>query len=175
MIAIVQLSIEGVMVGLVYGLVAISFVVIYRASRIVNLAQGEVLVFGALILWTFTLGAGGGTLTVTDAFSIGDAFNVFDFGVLIGMTPSVATGGSCGDNPVPCFANPLVSHGVFSLLAGAHSITIQSRVAPFGAGAAYFRTDQNQNVVPEPMSMVLLGTGLLGAFGVVRRQRKMKR
>ena len=57
MIAVVQLLIEGVMVGLVYGLVAISFVVIYRASRIVNLAQGEVLVLGALILWTFTLGA----------------------------------------------------------------------------------------------------------------------
>ena len=125
--------------------------------------------------WTFAFGAGGGNLTVTDAFSIGDAFNVFDFGVLIGMTPTVAQGGNCGDNPVPCLANPLVSHGVFSLLAGAHSITIQSRVAPFGAGAAYFRTDQNQNVIPEPMSMLLLGTGLLGAFGVARRQRKMKR
>jgi branched-chain amino acid transport system permease protein len=55
--AFIQLIIEGLLVGLVYGLVAISFVVIYRASRIVNLAQGEVLVFGALILWTFTLGA----------------------------------------------------------------------------------------------------------------------
>jgi len=125
--------------------------------------------------WTFTFGAGGGNLTVTDAFSIGDSFNIFDFGVLIGTTPSVAQGGNCGDNPVPCLANPLVSHGVFSLLAGAHSITIQTRVAPFGAGAAYFRTDQNQNVVPEPTSMLLLGTGLLGAFGVARRKRKMKR
>jgi branched-chain amino acid transport system permease protein len=52
----VQVLIDGVLVGLVYGLVAISFVVIYRASRIVNLAQGEVLVFGALLLWTFTSG-----------------------------------------------------------------------------------------------------------------------
>jgi branched-chain amino acid transport system permease protein len=57
MIAFLQVLIEGTLVGLVYGLVAISFVVIYRASRIVNLAQGEVLVFGALFLWTFTLGA----------------------------------------------------------------------------------------------------------------------
>jgi branched-chain amino acid transport system permease protein len=56
MIGFVQVLIDGVLVGLVYGLVAISFVVIYRASRIVNLAQGEVLVFGALMLWTFTLG-----------------------------------------------------------------------------------------------------------------------
>jgi len=55
-IGLVQVLIDGVLVGLVYGLVAISFVVIYRASRIVNLAQGEVLVFGALLLWTFTFG-----------------------------------------------------------------------------------------------------------------------
>jgi len=57
MTGLLQILIEGVLVGLVYGLVAISFVVIYRASRIVNLAQGEILVFGALFLWTFTLGA----------------------------------------------------------------------------------------------------------------------
>ncbi|MDN2583363.1 branched-chain amino acid ABC transporter permease [Aquibium sp. ELW1220] len=57
MTGFLQILIEGVLVGLVYGLVAISFVVIYRASRIVNLAQGEILVFGALFLWTFTLGA----------------------------------------------------------------------------------------------------------------------
>jgi branched-chain amino acid transport system permease protein len=56
MIKLVQILLDGTLVGLVYGLVAVSFVVIYRASRIVNLAQGEVLVFGALILWTFTLG-----------------------------------------------------------------------------------------------------------------------
>lgn len=58
MTGLIQILIEGALVGLVYGLVAVSFVVIYRASRIVNLAQGEVLVFGALFLWTFTLGLG---------------------------------------------------------------------------------------------------------------------
>lgn len=57
MTALLQILIEGTLVGLVYGLVAISFVVIYRAARIINLAQGEVLVFGAFLLWTFTLGA----------------------------------------------------------------------------------------------------------------------
>lgn len=57
MTALLQILIEGTLVGLVYGLVAISFVVIYRAARIINLAQGEVLVFGAFLLWTFTVGA----------------------------------------------------------------------------------------------------------------------
>lgn len=59
MIGFLQILIDGALVGLVYGLVAISFVVIYRASRIVNLGQGEVLVFGAFFLWTFTLGLQG--------------------------------------------------------------------------------------------------------------------
>ncbi len=57
MIRLAQALIDGALVGLVYGLVAVSFVVIYRASQIVNLAQGEVLVIGALFVWTFTLGA----------------------------------------------------------------------------------------------------------------------
>jgi len=52
----VQALIDGSLVGLVYGLIALSFVVIYRASQIVNLAQGEVLVIGALFVWTFTIG-----------------------------------------------------------------------------------------------------------------------
>jgi branched-chain amino acid transport system permease protein len=56
---LIQILIEGALVGLVYGLVAISFVVIYRASKIINLAQGEVLVVGAFLLWTFTEGAAG--------------------------------------------------------------------------------------------------------------------
>ncbi|MCA0871528.1 branched-chain amino acid ABC transporter permease [Seohaeicola saemankumensis] len=57
MIDLLQILIEGALVGLVYGLVAISFVVIYRASKIINLAQGEVLVVGAFLLWTFSEGA----------------------------------------------------------------------------------------------------------------------
>jgi branched-chain amino acid transport system permease protein len=57
MIDALQVIINGLLIGLVYGLVAASFVVIYRSSRIVNLAQGEILLLGALFIWTFTLGA----------------------------------------------------------------------------------------------------------------------
>jgi branched-chain amino acid transport system permease protein len=56
MVDFLQIVFNGVLTGLVYGIVALSFVVIYRASRIVNLAQGEVLLVGAFFLWTFTLG-----------------------------------------------------------------------------------------------------------------------
>lgn len=56
MIDTIQIIINGTLVGLVYGLVAVSFIVIYRSSRIVNLCQGEIVLVGALLLWTFTLG-----------------------------------------------------------------------------------------------------------------------
>jgi hypothetical protein len=80
-------------------------------------------------------------LTVTDAFTRGDAFNVFDFGVPIGGTTVVGAGGSCGSDPVVCVGDPLTSHGVFFLGPGNHSITIVPSFSPVGAGAAYFRVD----------------------------------
>jgi branched-chain amino acid transport system permease protein len=55
MIKLIQVIIDGSLVGLLYGLVAVSFVVVYRASKIINLAQGEVVVIGAFLVWTFTL------------------------------------------------------------------------------------------------------------------------
>lgn len=58
MIDAIQVVINGLLVGLVYGVVAVSFIVIYRSSRIVNLAQGEIVLVAAFFIWTFTLAAG---------------------------------------------------------------------------------------------------------------------
>jgi len=54
MIELVQTTIGGALTGLVYGLVALSFIVVYRAARIVNLAQGELIVLGGFLVWTLT-------------------------------------------------------------------------------------------------------------------------
>jgi branched-chain amino acid transport system permease protein len=57
MIDFFQYFINGVLVGLLYAMIALGFIVIYRAGRILNLAQGEVVVFGGFIVWTFIAGA----------------------------------------------------------------------------------------------------------------------
>ncbi len=46
----VQLLVSGLALGSVYALVALGFVVIYRASEVFNFAHGELLTFGALMM-----------------------------------------------------------------------------------------------------------------------------
>jgi len=46
----VQLLLSGLALGAVYALVAVGFVVIYRASQVFNFAQGELLTFGAFAM-----------------------------------------------------------------------------------------------------------------------------
>jgi len=50
----VQLVVSGLSLGAVYALVALGFVVIYRASQVFNFAQAEFLTVGAFLLVTFT-------------------------------------------------------------------------------------------------------------------------
>jgi branched-chain amino acid transport system permease protein len=47
-----QLVASGLALGAAYALVALGFVVIYRASRVFNFAQGELLAFGAMAMTT---------------------------------------------------------------------------------------------------------------------------
>lgn len=46
-----QLLLNGLIVGALYGVVAMSFVLIYKASQVVNFAQGEFLLVGAWVCW----------------------------------------------------------------------------------------------------------------------------
>ncbi|MFZ8813243.1 MAG: branched-chain amino acid ABC transporter permease [Thermus aquaticus] len=44
---LVELLVSGIVLGQIYALVALGFVLIYKASRVVNFAQGELLAIGA--------------------------------------------------------------------------------------------------------------------------------
>jgi branched-chain amino acid transport system permease protein len=46
-----QLIVNGLVVGTLYGVVAMSFVLIYKATQVVNFAQGELLLVGAWVCW----------------------------------------------------------------------------------------------------------------------------
>lgn len=51
MIDALNYLINGVLTGLLYALIAMGFVVIYRASKVFNFAQGELVVFGGYMVW----------------------------------------------------------------------------------------------------------------------------
>ena len=44
---------SGAFTGLLFALIAMSFVIIYRAARVFNFAQGEIVIVGAFLVWTF--------------------------------------------------------------------------------------------------------------------------
>jgi branched-chain amino acid transport system permease protein len=127
-IGVLQILIDGTLTGLVYGLVAISFVVIYRASKIVNLSQGEVLVLGALFLWTFTLGVrslgfdiplwAGLLVTMVACIGFGLLLERLVFRPLIGQ---------------PAFAIFMASLALLVMLRGAAQLIWTAETRPFPA------------------------------------------
>jgi branched-chain amino acid transport system permease protein len=49
----VQLTIQGIAVGCIYALIALGFVLIYKATEVVNFAQGDIMMLGAFAAFTF--------------------------------------------------------------------------------------------------------------------------
>jgi branched-chain amino acid transport system permease protein len=50
---LIQLLMNGLIIGCLYGVVAMCFVLIYKSTQIVNFAQGEFLLIGAWVCWFF--------------------------------------------------------------------------------------------------------------------------
>jgi branched-chain amino acid transport system permease protein len=55
---VLQLLISGISQGCVYGLIALGFVLIYKATEMVNFAQGDMMMLGAFIAFTLINTAG---------------------------------------------------------------------------------------------------------------------
>ena len=53
MSSLLTYTINGALTGLLYALIAMSFVIIYRSARVFNFAQGELIVVGAFLIWTY--------------------------------------------------------------------------------------------------------------------------
>ena len=54
---LLQLVLNGLVIGSIYALVAIGFVIIYKSSSILNFAQGELPMLGAYVCLTIITGA----------------------------------------------------------------------------------------------------------------------
>ncbi|WP_374664550.1 branched-chain amino acid ABC transporter permease [Ramlibacter sp.] len=68
----IELIVSGLAVGAIYGLVAMGFAVIYKATGIVNFAQGEMGMLTAYTTWSIAVTLGtGGILTVLIAIVVG--------------------------------------------------------------------------------------------------------
>jgi len=68
-----QLVLNGLVVGSIYSLVALGFVVIYKSTSILNFAQGEFLMLGAYVCLTITTA---GRVPFLGAFLLTMAFSV---------------------------------------------------------------------------------------------------
>jgi branched-chain amino acid transport system permease protein len=53
-----QIVISGIVVGSIYALSALGFVLIYKSSRVLNLAHGQIIAMGAFITYALTVWAG---------------------------------------------------------------------------------------------------------------------
>lgn len=78
---LLQLIVNGVIIGVLYGVVAMSFVLIYKSTQVVNFAQGEFLLIGAWVCWAMLVHFG---LPFWLGFVLTLAF-MFVFGILLQM------------------------------------------------------------------------------------------
>ncbi|MCW5569174.1 MAG: branched-chain amino acid ABC transporter permease [Dokdonella sp.] len=77
-----QLTLNGLAVGCIYGLVALGFVLIYKATELVNFAQGDLLMLGAFVAYMAVVWWG---LNYWVAFAIA-AVIIAAFGALLDIT-----------------------------------------------------------------------------------------
>ncbi len=84
-----QLTISGLANGMVFALAAVGFVIVYKSSDVINFAQGELLLCGAYLCFTFVVQAGlpwgvGVAATVVAAAAVGLLIERFVLRPLIG-------------------------------------------------------------------------------------------
>jgi len=116
---VLQIAIEGTLTGLVYGLVALAFVVIFRASRIVNLAQGQLVLLGAYVMGSLVAVlplALAIVVTLGASIAIGVLIERLVFRPLIGQ---------------PAFSIVMASIGLLILLQGVVQLVWGAQTRPF--------------------------------------------
>ncbi len=127
-------------------------------------------------VWSFSVGSGGASLKVTDAFWAGDSFRIFNGDATLGITPDVPatpTGAiDCEAEPDACYSLSGMSHSVFALASNDYFLSISAERSPYGFGTAFFRLDGDIQSIPTPGTLALT---LLALSGLVASQLKRGR
>src|SRR4051794_24463964 len=97
--------INGFFVGLVYGLLAVGLVVVYRTSRIINFAYGETGMLATFVYFDIRLG------TNTSTFSK-------DHGIVIALTAAIVLGALIGLAMELTIARPLRTNPTLNGMVG---------------------------------------------------------
>lgn len=113
--------INGALIGLLYALIAMGFVVIYRASKVFNFAQGELVVFGGFLVWWMVMELGlplwiGLPLAFAAAGAFGLLIERLFFSRLVGES---------------VFSMVMVTIGLLILIRGLILIAFGPQVRPF--------------------------------------------
>lgn len=121
MIDFLNYVINGALIGLLYALIAMGFVVIYRASKVFNFAQGELVVFGGFIVWWLVVSMGlplyvGLPLAFACAAAFGLLIERVFFSRLVGES---------------VFAMVMVTIGLLILIRGVVLVLFGPQVRPF--------------------------------------------
>ena len=121
MVDLVNYMINGALIGLLYSLVGMGFVVIYRASKVFNFAQGELVVFGGFLVWWLVMHLGMPLAIGIPLAFIGAAL----FGLLI---ERVFFSRLVGES---VFAMVMVTIGLLILIRGLILLIFGPQVRPF--------------------------------------------
>lgn len=93
---VLQLLTSGISQGCVYGLIALGFVLIYKATEMVNFAQGDLMMLGAFIAYTF--------------------LNVLGLPPLVGLVATVAVMAVIGALIERVVLRPMIGEPLFAVL-----------------------------------------------------------
>lgn len=164
----INYTVNGALIGLMYALVAMSFVVVYRASKVFNLALGELVVVGGFLVWLMAT-----RLDLPLIISLPIAFLCAAiFGFLI---ERIFFSRMAGES---VFAMIMVTIGLMILLRGVVLVTFGAQVRPFPAVFPVFPVISGDFLIPQAMLYgggitVLVALGLAWFFNRTRAGLRM--